>query len=159
MNADGSVEALDWNCRLRVDQSISKPPAFVGIRAHHLDFLESVPAGAASENVLPCWLVRASETPFRITLYLSLRRQPVAETSSYRFASRSIQGKVAALRQSPAPVACAAFAGLTIPYAGMNPAGNLIEVFYKLHVQAVRSIHIAKENNRKVALHVVLHLN
>ncbi|HXN72270.1 MAG TPA: ATP-binding cassette domain-containing protein [Candidatus Acidoferrales bacterium] len=82
MNADGSVEALDWNCRLRVDQSISKPPAFVGIRAHHLDFLESVPAGAASENVLACWLVRASETPFRITLYLSLR-QPVAQTSEF----------------------------------------------------------------------------
>lgn len=102
MNADGSVEALDWNSRLRVEQSISKPPAFVGIRAHHIDFLESGPAGALSENVFPCWLVRASETPFRITLYLSLR-EPAAETIAYDLQAEVFKEKWQRFRSLPQP--------------------------------------------------------
>ena len=101
-NADGGIEALDWNCRLRVEQSISKPPAFLGIRAHHIDFLEAMPAGASSENVLPCWLVRASETPFRITLYLSLR-QPAAETSAYDLQAEVFKEKWQRFRNLPYP--------------------------------------------------------
>src|SRR5580700_5636832 len=81
MNADGSVEAVDWGCRLRVDQAISRPPAYVGIRAHYIDFLESSPANTPSENVFPCWLVRASETPFRMTLYLRLHERHTDETA------------------------------------------------------------------------------
>ncbi|HXO04430.1 MAG TPA: sulfate/molybdate ABC transporter ATP-binding protein [Candidatus Sulfotelmatobacter sp.] len=101
-NADGSIEALDWNCRLRVEQSISKPPAFLGIRAHHIDFLEATPAGAPSENVLPCWLVRASETPFRITLYLSLS-QPKADISSYDLQAEVFKEKWQRFRSFPYP--------------------------------------------------------
>ncbi|MBZ5693900.1 MAG: sulfate/molybdate ABC transporter ATP-binding protein [Acidobacteriia bacterium] len=70
------VEALDWGCRLRVSQTVTKLVAHIGIRAHHIDFVESRGAGAAEENVVPCWLVRSSETPFRITLYLRLHRPP-----------------------------------------------------------------------------------
>jgi molybdate transport system ATP-binding protein/molybdate transport system permease protein len=102
MNADGSVEALDWNCSLRVQQSISNAPAFVGIRAHHIDFLESMSSGTTSENVFPCWLVRASETPFRITLYLSLR-QPAADTSSYDLQAEVFKEKWQRFRSRPYP--------------------------------------------------------
>ena len=102
MNADGSVEALDWNCRLRAEQTISKPPAFLGIRAHHIHFLESKPEGASSENVLPCWLVRASETPFRITLYLSLRPS-LAETSAYDLQAEVFKEKWQRFRDLPHP--------------------------------------------------------
>ena len=102
MNADGSVEALDWNCRLRAEQTISKPPAFLGIRAHHIHFVESMPEGASSENVLPCWLVRASETPFRITLYLSLR-PPLAETSAYDLQAEVFKEKWQRFRDLPHP--------------------------------------------------------
>jgi molybdate transport system permease protein len=102
MNADGSVEALDWNCRLRVEQTLSKPPAFLGIRAHHIHFVESVPQGASPENVLPCWLVRASETPFRITLYLSLR-PPLAETSAYDLQAEVFKEKWQRFRDLPHP--------------------------------------------------------
>ncbi len=78
--ANGLIEAVDWGCRLRVADSnvprssVSPSAAnrFVGIRAHHIDFVESSAAGAA-ENIFPCWLVHSSETPFRITLFLSLR--------------------------------------------------------------------------------------
>jgi len=68
----GIVEATDWGCQLRVAQSLAKP-AHVGIRAHEIDFVEARDGAAPPDNVFPCWLVRSSETPFRVTLYLSLR--------------------------------------------------------------------------------------
>jgi molybdate transport system permease protein len=71
-----TVEALDWNCRLRVARPLSVPPAHVGIRAHHIDFPDSAPGSAPDLNTFPCWLVSASETPFRITLFLRLHRPP-----------------------------------------------------------------------------------
>ncbi len=74
--SDGAVEAIDWGCRLRVVQSIDKPPAHIGIRAHHIDFLEAADKPNEGDNVFACWLMRSSETPFRITLYLHLHKVP-----------------------------------------------------------------------------------
>jgi ABC-type sulfate/molybdate transport systems ATPase subunit len=74
--SESVVEALDWGCQLRFAQSPAGPVAHVGIRAHHIDFVEAGAASAQQDNVFPCWLVRSSETPFRITLYLCLRRAP-----------------------------------------------------------------------------------
>lgn len=68
------VEALDWGCRLRVMEPSEREPAHVGIRAHMIDFLESSGANASHENVFPCRVVRSSETPFRITLFLRLQQ-------------------------------------------------------------------------------------
>lgn len=69
--ADGSIEALDWGCKLRVAQPFAKPPAHVAIRAHHVRVR---PAGESKaerrENVFPCRLVAMTETPFRVTLDL-----------------------------------------------------------------------------------------
>jgi len=101
MNADGTVEALDWGCRLRVDQAISKPPAYVGIRAHHIDFLEARTGDDAPENVFPCWLVRASETPFRETLYLRLR--PHGEEGAYDLQAEVFKEKWERFRDVPCP--------------------------------------------------------
>lgn len=69
--ANGLIEAVDWGCRLRVAEREAAAPAYVGIRAHHIDFAE--PSASGAQNVFPCWLVRSSETPFRTTLFLSLR--------------------------------------------------------------------------------------
>jgi molybdate transport system permease protein len=77
--SDDMVEALDWNCKLRVSRAPQRPPAHIGIRAHHIEFVDSSPAGGEKgENVLPCWLMRFSETPFRVTLYLTLREPSAA---------------------------------------------------------------------------------
>ena len=73
--SDHSVQALDWDCTLNVEQVIAGPIAYVGIRAHHIEFAESGDGGTG-ENVFPCWVARSSETPFRVTLYLSLQRPP-----------------------------------------------------------------------------------
>jgi molybdate transport system ATP-binding protein/molybdate transport system permease protein len=70
--SDGTVEAADWGCRLRLAQPLPPLTAHIGIRAHHIDFEEASGATAAEENVFPCRVVRSSETPFRVTLYLRL---------------------------------------------------------------------------------------
>lgn len=72
------IEATNWQCHLRVTQKIAKPITQVGIRAHQIDFVESHTAkrSDAAENVFPCWPTSASETPFRMTLYLKLHSAP-----------------------------------------------------------------------------------
>jgi molybdate transport system permease protein len=74
--SDGMIETVDWRCRLRVSQPITRSVAHAGIRAHQIDFLESNDGRANDENTFPCWLMEASETPFRITLYLKLHSAP-----------------------------------------------------------------------------------
>jgi ABC-type sulfate/molybdate transport systems ATPase subunit len=71
-NPDGTLQALDWNCPVRLAQQPSAATKYIGIRAHHIDFLENAGEAAGEPNVFPCWIVRTSETPFRITLFLSL---------------------------------------------------------------------------------------
>jgi molybdate transport system permease protein len=68
------VEAVDWGCPLRLGRPVPSSIAHVGIRAHHIDFEEASGATAAQENVFPCRVIRLSETPFRVTLYLRLDR-------------------------------------------------------------------------------------
>ena len=67
----GKIEALDWNCIICCDVEASAHPAYVGIRAHHIRFATSTDE-ANSANAFPCWLVRTSEAPFRVTVYLRL---------------------------------------------------------------------------------------
>lgn len=76
MISDHFVDAIDWGCQLRVTQAIPRPASFVGIRANHLNFLETSFPGASEENVFPCRLVNSSETPFRMTVFLHLEGGP-----------------------------------------------------------------------------------
>ncbi|MHB8539577.1 MAG: sulfate/molybdate ABC transporter ATP-binding protein [Candidatus Acidiferrales bacterium] len=70
-----TIEALDWNCTLRTAHAISNHIAYAGIRAHYIEFVE---ADVRGPNTFPGWLVRASETPFGITLYIRLHNPPDA---------------------------------------------------------------------------------
>lgn len=79
MAAAGFVDAVDWGCRLRVANEIKGSPAHLGIRAHELQLLDSGSA-TTTENEFPCWLVRSSETPFRVTVHLSLHEPGAAAT-------------------------------------------------------------------------------
>ncbi|NEQ12539.1 MAG: molybdate ABC transporter permease subunit [Moorea sp. SIO1G6] len=62
------IKAIDWHCRLQVVEQLNSSLTYVGIRAHHLRFVIK----QETVNTFPCWLVRISETPYRITLYLKL---------------------------------------------------------------------------------------
>jgi molybdate transport system permease protein len=99
-----TVNAIDWGCTLRVARPIASPAAHVGIRAHHIDFAESGTAAAASENTFPCWLVSASETPFRITLFLKLHSPPqLGETSSHFLQAEVFKEKWEHFKNAPMP--------------------------------------------------------
>lgn len=100
--SENVVEAIDWGCRLQVSHSISRSPAFVGIRAHHIDFDESAKPHSPRENIFPCWLVRSSETPFRMTLYLSLK-QPSEGSVEFHLQAEVFKEKWQGFRDHPFP--------------------------------------------------------
>jgi molybdate transport system permease protein len=72
------VEAIDWNCTLRVSQPIPDKLGHVAIRAHHIAFERT-----GGDNTFPAWLVSTSETPFRMTLYLRLHAAPDGTTEPH----------------------------------------------------------------------------
>lgn len=65
------VDAIDWGCVLQVESAITgkSESSYIGIRAHQISFTNDI----HQENTFPCWLVRTSETPHRMTLFLSLK--------------------------------------------------------------------------------------
>ena len=105
---DGLIEALDWRCKLRASTVGPSAPAYVGIRAHHLVFREIALQGATgfgeddSANTFPCWLARAVETPFRVTLFLHLR-EPDAGRTHYHLEAELFKDNWTRLRDLPAP--------------------------------------------------------
>jgi molybdate transport system permease protein len=62
------IEAMDWGCTLQVREKIPSELSHVGIRAHHLIFTKD----PDQVNTFPCYLVRTSETPHRMTVFLKL---------------------------------------------------------------------------------------
>jgi molybdate transport system permease protein len=100
--SDRAVEALDWNCTLQVTHPIARPPAYVGIRAHRIEFIDSAAATAGSNNVFPCWLASSSETPFRVTLYLNLHRPP-ADAGEHHLQAEVFKEKWETFRGLPSP--------------------------------------------------------
>lgn len=74
-SGEGIVTALDWDCDLRINEMRARSVVYVGIRAHYIRFAFEGDA-AAGCNTFSCWLVRVSETPFNVTLYLRLHNAP-----------------------------------------------------------------------------------
>jgi molybdate transport system permease protein len=99
--SEHEIEAVDWSCRLRLSGTLPRGIGHVGIRAHHIDFLESKSAGE-HVNVFPCWLVRTSETPFRTTLYLRLHNPP-GETCGHHLQAEVFNEKWEQFRAQPQP--------------------------------------------------------
>jgi molybdate transport system permease protein len=97
-----TIAATDWGCGLAVAHPISGTPAHVGIRAHHLDFVEAGSEATTEDNVFPCWLARSSETPFRTTLFLRLHREP-ANSSDYDLQAEVFKEKWLRFRDRPFP--------------------------------------------------------
>ena len=100
--SENVIEAADWSCQLRVAQTITRPVAHVGIRAHLIDFAESLSSRDTEENTFPCWLVRSSETPFRITLYLRLNKPP-DESGRFELQAEVFKEKWERFRGRPLP--------------------------------------------------------
>jgi molybdate ABC transporter permease protein len=71
-NGSEYVEAVDWGCRLRVNKPIPPNLSHIGIRAHQISFTNN----PEQENTFSCWLVKTSETPHRMTVFLKLQIPP-----------------------------------------------------------------------------------
>ncbi len=100
--SENAIEAVDWGCQLQIAHPIARAPAFVGVRAHHVDFAESSNASSGQQNTFPCWLVRSSETPFRVTLYLRLHKPPDRSTE-FHLQAEVFKEKWNSFRDRPFP--------------------------------------------------------
>ena len=79
---DGCIEALDWGCKLAVEQEFAAAPEHVAIRAHHIRVHppQYFDARETRQNIFPCRLVNMTETPFRVTLDLRIGLAPASST-------------------------------------------------------------------------------
>ncbi|OKH43299.1 molybdenum ABC transporter permease subunit [Calothrix sp. HK-06] len=98
MTEPQQVEAVDWGCTLQVIEPIPNPLSHIAIRAHHI----SVGANRFSENTFPCYLVRTSETPHRMTLFLKLN-SPSHNANDYHLQVEVLKEKWATLKDEPLP--------------------------------------------------------
>ena len=64
----GTVEALDWGCKLQVAQNFSPGLSHIGIREHHLLLVDD----PKPVNTFPCRPVAITESPHTVTLSLRL---------------------------------------------------------------------------------------
>ncbi len=71
--SDNEIMAIEWGIRLTISESLSSSLAYVGIRAHQIMFVES---DRGEPNLFPCWLVKTSETPHRMTVFLKFNEPP-----------------------------------------------------------------------------------
>ncbi|MBD3880191.1 molybdate ABC transporter permease subunit [Phormidium tenue FACHB-886] len=95
------IEAIDWGCALTCIEPLPDSLTQVGIRAHQIKFLTG-DSSANSENTFPCWLAATSETPHRITLYLTLNHPPT-QPSDYHLQAEVFKERWATLKDQPFP--------------------------------------------------------
>jgi molybdate transport system permease protein len=63
-----TVDVPAWGCTLEVSSPIPKNLTHVGFRAHHIELVHC----SNQPNTFPIWVIAASETPHRVTLFLRL---------------------------------------------------------------------------------------
>ncbi|WP_069791187.1 sulfate/molybdate ABC transporter ATP-binding protein [Cyanobacterium sp. IPPAS B-1200] len=76
MISPDEIEAIDWQCRLKVSAPIPSSFTHVGIRGHHLKIVSD----GCGENIFPCWLIKSQETPEKMILFLHLHTPPMDDT-------------------------------------------------------------------------------
>lgn len=70
------LDAIDWDIKLKTGKSLVKGLKHVGIRANYIRLATETD----HDNVFKCWPCATSETPFRMTVFLSLEKeQPAAD--------------------------------------------------------------------------------
>ena len=69
---DTHLEAIDWNCRLEVIDPLPSDLSWVGLRAHHIEFLRQ----GNQSNTFPGWLAMITETQHKVSVYIKLHSPP-----------------------------------------------------------------------------------
>lgn len=96
--AEQEVFATDWGIQLRVLESIPDRLAYIGIRAHQIQFTDH----SNQNNTIPCWLVATSETPHRMTVFLKFNGHP-DHSQDYHIQAEVFKEKWEILKQQPLP--------------------------------------------------------
>lgn len=65
------LEAVDWGIKLKTQNQLGKDISCMGIRAHYI----RMASDNDRDNVFKCWVCFTSESPFRMTVYLSIERK------------------------------------------------------------------------------------
>lgn len=68
----GEFEAVDWGIKLKANALVTEELKCVGMRAHYIKLASE----NDRDNVFECWPSFISETPFRVTIYLSIGSKP-----------------------------------------------------------------------------------
>ncbi|MEA5572904.1 molybdate ABC transporter permease subunit [Calothrix sp. UHCC 0171] len=92
------IVAIDWGCNLEVIEPIPNKLSHVGIRAHQINFTND----PNQANTFPCWLVRTSETPHRMTVFLKLH-SPAENSSDYHLQAEVFKEKWIRIQDLPFP--------------------------------------------------------
>lgn len=72
-HSPGEVEAVDWGVTLKINHEPARAVRHVGIRAHYIRRA----LDTDQDNVFNGWPCFVNESPFRMTVYLCLGRQPL----------------------------------------------------------------------------------
>jgi molybdate transport system permease protein len=92
------LQAIDWDCNLEVIEPMPRELSYVGIRAHQIIFCND----SSQINTFPCWVVRTSETPHRITLFLKLHTPP-NNPHDYHLQAEVFKEKWTQIKDKPFP--------------------------------------------------------
>ncbi|MFN6463707.1 MAG: molybdate ABC transporter permease subunit [Nostoc sp. DedVER02] len=98
LQSSKQVEAIDWGCILQVVEPVKSELSHIGIRAHQFIFTNDL----SQENTFPCWLVRTSETPHRMTLFLKLH-SAAKNSQDYHLQAEVFKEKWATMKDKPFP--------------------------------------------------------
>ncbi len=98
LQSSQQVEAIDWDCTLQVIEPIKSKLSHIGIRAHQFIFTND----SSQENTFPCWVVRTSETPHRMTLFLKLHSAG-KNSQDYHLQAEVFKEKWATMKDQPFP--------------------------------------------------------
>lgn len=101
------VNAIDWDCNIHLARPVEGLPEYIGLRANHIIVSDSIDKLKAynennTENIFDCWVVETSETPFRMTVYLSLKRN-YGKDKSYQLQWEVTKEKWYGLKDIPQP--------------------------------------------------------
>lgn len=96
------LEVPNWECQVWIKEWEEKTDLHVGIRAHHLTITAEADPVNPQRNIFPCWLAEASETPFRVTLYLKLHT-PATHSFDYHLQAEIFKERWQHLQGQPFP--------------------------------------------------------
>lgn len=106
------VDAIDWGCTIHLSKPIEGSPKYIGLRANHIIVSDSINNlkinnrtdndENSTQNIFDCWVVETSETPFRMTVYLSLKRNQ-EKSKSYQLQWEVSKEKWFELKDKPQP--------------------------------------------------------